>query len=410
MELQLFGINHKTSNVAEREKFIINESNQILLDSHLKNIFHNELESFFGISTCNRTEIYLVGKSGISEQVFYEILKKLNINDISRDSFYFLSNHDALVHMCKVASGIDSQVLGEQEILGQFKTAVKNAKEYKIIGKKLSYFADKVIEIAKKARTETKIGLNSLSVSGLALKLIKNIFEAPENQKVIVIGAGSLSKSVISNLYEKGIHNIKLVNRTIKKINLNKNFEILSSSLDTLHDQLELADIVISSSITDLPIIGKGAIENALKVRKNKPILLIDLGVPRNIEDEIRDIEQAYLFSIDDIEKITQDNFGQRSIEAEKAMNIIALESKSKLEDFSSKSSKDLANLQLEKFLNSLSSDEIEQFKSNDNYSNLVESIKSMNINDEGFNNFQDIKNLDDHIIKSMIKRFFSNA
>tara|TARA_B100000700_G_scaffold88694_2_gene100083 strand:+ start:369 stop:1601 length:1233 start_codon:yes stop_codon:yes gene_type:complete len=410
MELQLFGINHKTSNVAEREKFIINESNQILLDSHLKNIFQDDIESFFGISTCNRTEIYLVGKSGISEKVFYEILKKLNINDISSDSFYFLSNHDALVHMCKVASGIDSQVLGEQEILGQFKTAVKNAKEYNIIGKRLSYFADKVIEIAKKARTETNIGLNSLSVSGLALKLIKNIFEAPENQNVLVIGAGSLSKSVISNLYDKGIHNIKLVNRTIKKINLNKNFEILSSSLDSLHDQLELADIVISSSITDLPIIGKGAIENALKVRKNKPILLIDLGVPRNIEDEIRDIEQAYLFSIDDIEKITQDNFGQRSIEAEKAMNIIVLESKSKLEDFSSKSSKDDANLQLEKFLNSLSSDEIEQFKSNGNYSNLVESIKSMNITDEGFNNFQDIKNLDDHIIKSMIKRFFSNA
>ena len=410
MELQLFGINHKTSNVAEREKFIINESNQILLDSHLKNIFQDHIESFFGISTCNRTEIYLVGKSGISEKVFYEILKKLNINDISSDSFYFLSNHDALVHMCKVASGIDSQVLGEQEILGQFKTAVKNAKEYNIIGKRLSYFADKVIEIAKKARTETNIGLNSLSVSGLALKLIKNIFEAPENQNVLVIGAGSLSKSVISNLYDKGIHNIKLVNRTIKKINLNKNFEILSSSLDSLHDQLELADIVISSSITDLPIIGKGAIENALKVRKNKPILLIDLGVPRNIEDEIRDIEQAYLFSIDDIEKITQDNFGQRSIEAEKAMNIIGLESKSKLEDFSSKSSKDDANLQLEKFLNSLSSDEIEQFKSNGNYSNLVESIKSMNITDEGFNNFQDIKNLDDHIIKSMIKRFFSNA
>ncbi len=410
MELQLFGINHKTSNVAEREKFIINESNQILLDSHLKNIFPNELESFFGISTCNRTEIYLVGKSGISEKVFHEIFKKLSINDISRDSFYFLSNHDALVHMCKVASGIDSQVLGEQEILGQFKTALKNAKEYNIIGKKLSYFADKVIEIAKKARTETNIGLNSLSVSGLALELIKNIFEAPENQKVLVIGAGSLSKSVISNLYDKGIHNIKLVNRSIKKINLNKNFEILSSSLDTLHDQLKLADIVISSSITDLPIIGKGAIENALKVRKNKPILLIDLGVPRNIEDEIRDIEQAYLFSIDDIEKITQENFGQRSIEAEKAMNIIALESKSKLEDFFSKSSKDLASLQLEKFLNSLSSDEIEQFRSNGNYSNLVDSIKSMNINDEGFNNFQDIKNLDDHIIKSMIKRFFSNA
>jgi glutamyl-tRNA reductase len=312
--------------------------------------------------------------------------------------------------MCKVASGIDSQVLGEQEIFGQFKTALRNAKEYKIIGNKLSYFADKVIEIAKKARTDTEIGLNSLSVSGLAMKLIKNIFEAPENQNILVIGAGSLSKSVIENLYDKGIRNIKLVNRTVKKINLDKNFEILSSSLDSLHDQLELADIVISSSITEVPLIGKGAIENALKVRKNKPILLIDLGVPRNIEDEIRRIEQAYLYSIDDIEKITQENFGQRSIEAEKAMNIIALESKSKLEAFSEKSSKDLASIQLDQFLNSLSSHEIEQFKTNGSYSNLVDSIKSMNIANKNLNDFQDLKNLDDHVIKSMIKRFFSNA
>ena len=273
MELQLFGINHKTSNVAEREKFIINESNQILLDSHLKRQFGNDFESFFGISTCNRTEIYLVGRPGISKHIFKEVLKLLNVKDISSDSFYFLSNHDALAHMCKVASGIDSQVLGEQEIFGQFKTALRNAKEYKIIGNKLSYFADKVIEIAKKARTDTEIGLNSLSVSGLAMKLIKNIFEAPENQNILVIGAGSLSKSVIENLYDKGIRNIKLVNRTVKKINLGKNFEILSSSLDSLHDQLELADIVISSSITEVPLIGKGAIENALKFRKNKPIL-----------------------------------------------------------------------------------------------------------------------------------------
>ena len=242
------------------------------------------------------------------------------------------------------------------------------------------------------------------------MKLIKNIFEAPENQNILVIGAGSLSKSVIENLYDKGIRNIKLVNRTVKKINLGKNFEILSSSLDSLHDQLELADIVISSSITEVPLIGKGAIENALKFRKNKPILLIDLGVPRNIEDEIRGIEQAYLYSIDDIEKITQENFGQRSIEAEKAMNIIALESKSKLEAFSEKSSKDLASLQLDQFLSSLSSHEIEQFKTNGNYSNLVDSIKSMNIANKDLNDFQDLKNLDDHVIKSMIKRFFSNA
>ena len=308
MELQLFGINYKTSNVAEREQFIINESNQIILDNHLKSLFKRDLESFYGISTCNRTEIYMVGKPGISKEVFREVANTLKLDNISEDSFYFLENHDALVHMIKVASGIDSQVLGEQEIFGQFKAALKRARSHKIIGNKLSFLSDKVIEISKQARTETEIGLNSLSISGLALRLIRNIFEEPKNQNVLILGAGSLAQNVMENMYKKGICNIKAVNRTPKKIKLNNNFEIFSSSLDSLHDELETADIVVASSITEIPLIGKGAIENALKKRKYRPILLIDLGVPRNIEDEIKNIEQAYLFSIDDIEKITQDN------------------------------------------------------------------------------------------------------
>ena len=407
MELQLFGINYKTSNVAEREKFIINESNQIILDNHLKSLFKRDLESFYGISTCNRTEIYMVGKPGISKEVFREVANTLKLDDISEDSFYFLENHDALVHMIKVASGIDSQVLGEQEIFGQFKAALKRARSHKIIGNKLSFLSDKVIEISKQARTETEIGLNSLSISGLALRLIRNIFEEPKNQNVLILGAGSLAQNVMENMYKKGICNIKAVNRTPKKIKLNNNFEILSSSLDSLHDELETADIVVASSITEIPLIGKGAIENALKKRKYRPILLIDLGVPRNIEDEIKNIEQAYLFSIDDIEKITQDNYGKRSIEAEKAMNIIALEAKLALNSLSLKTSKDRMNLQLEEFLRSLSDKEIEQFRLLKNYSSLVQSIKTMDLRDDKFNNFADIKNLDDHIIESMIKRFF---
>ena len=407
MELQLFGINHKTSNVAEREQFIINESNQIILDNHLKSLFKRDLESFYGISTCNRTEIYMVGRPGISKEVFREVANTLKLDNISEDSFYFLENHDALVHMIKVASGIDSQVLGEQEIFGQFKAALKRARSHKIIGNKLSFLSDKVIEISKQARTETEIGLNSLSISGLALRLIRNIFEEPKNQNVLILGAGSLAQNVMENMYKKGICNIKAVNRTPKKIKLNNNFEILSSSLDSLHDELETADIVVASSITEIPLIGKGAIENALKKRKYRPILLIDLGVPRNIEDEIKNIEQAYLFSIDDIEKITQDNYGKRSIEAEKAMNIIALEAKLALNSLSLKTSKDRMNLQLEEFLRSLSDKEIEQFRLLKNYSSLVQSIKTMDLRDDKFNNFADIKNLDDHIIESMIKRFF---
>ena len=410
MELQLFGINHKTSNVSEREKFIINESNQILLDNHLKKIFKNKLDSFFGISTCNRSEFYFYGKSEILSEVFNEVMIALNIKDIRKDNFYFLNGHDALVHMSKVASGIDSQVLGEQEILGQFKNAIRSAKELKILNGKLLNFSDKVIEISKKARTQTNIGLNPLSVSGLALKLVQNIFEDPKDQNVLIVGAGSLAHSVMNNFFKKGICRIKSVNRSVKKIKLDNDYEILSSSLDSLHDELEITDIVIASSTTELPLIGKGAIENALKARKNKPILLIDLGVPRNIEEEIKSIEQAYLFSIDDIEKITQENYGQRTIEAEKAMNIIALESQTALDSSHLKNSKDRINNELNEFLSNLSSDELIQFKSSKDFSELVNAIKTSDINNAGSNNFEDLKNLDNHIIESMIKRYIENA
>ena len=410
MELQLFGINHKTSDVSEREKFIINESNQILLDNHLKNAFNNKLESFFGISTCNRTEFYFVGDQNLSPKVFEEVMTVLTNEEMDKESFYFLNGHDAIVHMCKVASGIDSQVLGEQEILGQFKKALKKAKEINIVNGKLLKLSNKVLEISKKARTKTNIGLNSLSVSGLAYKLVKNIFEEPKHQNILIVGAGSLAHSVMDNLYKNGIKRIKSVNRSVKTIKLDDDYEIISSSLDSLHDELKLADIVIASSATDLPLIGKGAVENALKIRRNKPILLIDLGVPRNIEDEIRNIEQAYLFSIDDIEKITQDNYGQRSIEAEKAMNIIVIEAQAALDEFSLKDTKDKINLQLAEFLKSLSADEIKQFKDSKDFSELISSIKTLNIESIELNNFEEIKKLDDHIIKSMIKRFIENA
>ena len=410
MELQLFGINHKTSKVSERERFIINDTNQILLASHLKKIFNDDIESFFGISTCNRTELYFVGKKHISKSVLIETLRVLKIKNISDESFYILNGHDALVHMSKVASGIDSQVLGEQEIFGQFKSAFKKARDIGILGRDLIFLCEKVIEISKKARTQTKIGLNPLSVSGLALKLVKNIFENPQDQNVLVVGAGSLAQNVIKRLYEKGIDKIKSVNRSIKKIKLNDSYEIFSSSLESLHDELEHTDIVIASSITELPIIGKGAIENALRIRKNKPMLLIDLGVPRNIEEEIKNIEQAYLFSIDDIEKITQENFGQRSIEAEKAVNIIALEAQAALDGYFQKISKDNINIQLESFLNSLSDNEIVQFKQSNDYSELVKAIKTMDVDNVNLNNFQEIKNFDDHIIESMIKNYFNNA
>ena len=410
MELQLFGINHKTSEVSEREKFIINELNQEYLNKNLKKKFGYKLDAFFGLSTCNRTEMYLTGETGIAKQILHESKLLLETEGIPDSSFYFLSNQDAIVHMAKVASGIDSQILGEQEILGQFKSAMQVAIDSNILKGKLLAYSQKVLKIVKRARTNTQIGLNPLSVSGLSLKLVKNIFEKPEEQNVLVLGAGSLAQAVIENLHNKGINKIKAVNRSIKTMDIADNFKITSSKLDKLHSHLENADIVIASATTDIPLIGKGAVENALRVRRNKPMLLIDLSVPRNIEEEIKNIEQVYLFSIDDIEKITQDNLGQREIEAEKALNLIVIESQKAILDLNEKNLKDKTKLQLEIFLNNLSKDELERFKTAEDLKQMIMNIAVIKLEENPNLILPDIKEIKPHIIESMFKRYIDNA
>ena len=180
--------------------------------------------------------------------------------------------------------------------------------------------------------------------------------------------------------------------------------------MERLHDELETADVVIASATTDIPLIGKGAVENALKVRKNKPMLLIDLSVPRNIEEEIKNIEQAYLFSIDDIEKITQDNFGQRVIEAEKALNMIVIDSQLAITEMSNKSLKDGVKDKLEKFLNSLSNEEIERFKSAEDLKQMMTNLAIIKSEDNSLVVIPEIENIDAHIIESMFKRYIENA
>ena len=410
MQLQLFGINHRTSKVSERERFIMNELNQSSLNIALKEKFGNKLDSFFGLSTCNRTEVYLLADPVIAEEIMRETKLILGINDIPDTSFYFLYDQDALVHMSKVASGIDSQVLGEQEIFGQFKRAISIAKEINIISSKLLSYSDKVLEIVKKTRTKTDIGLNPLSVSGLSLKLIKNIFENPKDQNVLILGAGNLAQAVIDNLHKSGITNVKAINRSVKKITISESLQITPLALNKLHDELEHSDIVIASAATEIPLIGKGAIENALKARKNKPMLLIDLSVPRNIEEEIKEIEQIYLFTIDDIEKITQDNFGQRQIEAEKALNMIVIDSQTALLEIKEKSSKDKIKNQLESFLSQLSEEEINRFKSAEDLKQMIANLAVIKLEDKTLKRVLDIENLEPHVIESMFKRYIENA
>lgn len=408
MELQLFGINHKTSNVSDRERFIINESNQFLLNTLIKDKYKNIIFSFFGLSTCNRSEIYILGKKGVIKSFFEEASKLFYLNEINISQFYFLQDEDAFIHMCKVAAGIDSQVLGEQEIFGQYKNAIALSKSIGVMDSNLQRYANKAIEVVRKVRTNTNIGVNPLSISGLSLKLIKNIFENPIDQKILVIGAGSLAQDVIKNLYNKGVRDIRAVNRSVKEIIISDSFGIVSSPLSTLHSELEQADVVIASAITELPIIGKGAVEKSLFKRGNKPLLLIDLAVPRNIEEEVKDIETIYLYTIDDIEKITQDNLGQRRIEAEKALNMIVRESQNALLELRNIHFKSSLNRDIYNLLNSLDDDELSRFKKEINHKDFIMNLLSNNsFYDDSFETLKEINKVDKHIVSSMVKGYF---
>tara|TARA_B100000989_G_scaffold99243_1_gene72403 strand:+ start:135 stop:1349 length:1215 start_codon:yes stop_codon:yes gene_type:complete len=323
MELQLFGINHKTSKLSERELFIINDSNQDDFINFFKEEFGNFVESFFALSTCNRTEIYYFGEHGFSISIALKILEFLGCDDSIRRGLYFFDGEAAIEHMCCVASGLDSQVLGEQEILGQFKKSVQNYTKLGFLNNRLLKVTDEIISIAKAARTETKIGYNPLSVSGLSLKIVQEIFEDPTQQKLTIVGAGQMAMNVIENFYENGIKNIHAVNRSKKFLQINDSFSLVTSNLSKLGSLIQTTDILVTSVNSPLPIIGKGLIEDAMRLRANKPMLLIDLGVPRNVEDQVRDLEYAYLFTIEDIELVTQENLDERSAEAIKARKLI---------------------------------------------------------------------------------------
>ena len=323
MELQLFGINHKTTKLSERELCSINDSNQEDFKNFFQRAFGDCVESFFALSTCNRTEVYIFGMEFNIIQIAQKTLEFFGPSDLLNNDLYFLKGNEAIEHMCCVASGLDSQVLGEQEILGQFKKSIQTYIQLGALKGSFQRLTDDIISISKAARTETQIGFNPLSVSGLSLKIVQEIFEDPAQQKLTIVGAGQMAISVIENFYENGISKINAVNRSKTTLIINNSLSIETTHLSQLGALIQSTDILVTSINSPLPIIGKGLIEQAMRERKNKPMLLIDLGVPRNIEDQVRDLEYAYLFTIEDIELVTQENLEERSFEAIKAKNLI---------------------------------------------------------------------------------------
>ena len=403
MELKLFGINHKTTKLSERELFIINDSNQDDFINFFQENFGEYIESFFALSTCNRTEVYFYSSLSSIDSIAQKTLEFFGASDSLRKDLYFFTDTKAIEHMCFVASGLDSQVLGEQEILGQFKKSIQTYTKMKCLSGQLHRLTDDIISIAKAARTETQIGFNPLSVSGLSLKIVQEIFEDPSKQNLTIVGAGQMAISVIENFNNNGITNIKAINRSKKILTINNHLSIETTPLSKLGVMIQSTDILVTSINSPLPIIGKGLIEQVMKERGNKPMLLIDLGVPRNIEDQVRDLEYAYLFTIEDIELVTQENLDERSQEALKAKDIIADKIKSLSQDKADKQQRKDAYFILKEILNNMSEDNfLDLIQSKDPFTSLEQMDVAPN------DQLQYISTLTPHAILSMIKEIRS--
>lgn len=319
MAIFALGINHKTAPVALREKlaFAPEQVPEALqqLSATLR------LADAVILSTCNRTELYFSGDAEQSVQVLHWLARfhQLNLAELQQH-LYLYRDQDAVQHLMRVAAGLDSLVLGEPQILGQVKQAYNQSRQAGTINPQFERLFQKTFSVAKEVRTETDIGANAVSVAFAAVTLAKQIFGKLEKVRVLLIGAGETIELVAKHLTEQGARHLSVANRTYERAeSLAKQFDAQVLTLSQVPARLADADIVISSTASTLPIVGKGMVEQALKQRKHKPMFLVDLAVPRDIEQQVAELEDAYLYTVDDLQSIVAQNLNNRQQAAEQA-------------------------------------------------------------------------------------------
>ncbi|CNC05552.1 glutamyl-tRNA reductase [Yersinia pseudotuberculosis] len=329
MTLLALGINHKTAPVSLRERVTFSpESMAQALNSLLQQPL---VQGGVVLSTCNRTELYLSveQQENLHEQLIAWLCNyhKLSPDDV-RQSLYWHHGNDAVRHLMRVASGLDSQVLGEPQILGQVKKAFAESQRGQSLSSELERLFQKSFSVAKRVRTETEIGASAVSVAFAACSLARQIFESLSELHVLLVGAGETIELVARHLREHQVKHMIIANRTRERAqSLASEVGAEVITLPEIDARLADADIIISSTASPLPIIGKGMVERALKTRRNQPMLFIDIAVPRDIEPEVGKLSNAYLYSVDDLQAIIQHNMAQRQAAAVQAESIVQQES-----------------------------------------------------------------------------------
>ena len=326
MNLLIVGINHTSAPVELREKVAFTHEQ---LPNALNDISRvADFSEVAVLSTCNRTEIIAITEDANEKKVvdWLAAYHEMQVPALE-PSIYTKGNQEAVYHAARVACGLDSMIIGEPQIFGQVKDAYEQADLIGTLGSELHHLSQNTFRIAKRVRSETAIGQSSVSIASTAVTLAEMLFSDLSNRNVLLVGAGETSKLVGRHLKSAGFRKLTIANRTLS--NARKLAEELGGSaieLQTIPSILPDADVVISSTASQLAVMGKGMVERTLKSRRHRPVMMIDLAVPRDIEPEVGELRDIYLYSVDDLQEIINGNLNNRHHAAAEADLIIKRE------------------------------------------------------------------------------------
>lgn len=323
MTLLALGINHRTASVDVREQVAFTPAQLQNALEQLRGL--PQISEAAVLSTCNRTELYCVTDAA-GERAVLEWLSRfhnLSIDELTRCAYHYLDN-DAARHLMRVAVGLDSMVLGEPQILGQLKDAYQQARQMQGLGGELERLFQHTFAVAKQVRTETGIGKNPVSIAYAAVSMASRIFDDFSRARALLIGAGETIELVARHLHEAGVRELTVANRTRERAELvSAKLGGKAITLPEIPAALEEADIVISSTASPLPILGKGMVESALKKRRHRPVFMVDIAVPRDIESEVGELADVFLYTVDDLEEVIEENMRYRQVAADQAESLI---------------------------------------------------------------------------------------
>ncbi|MFP5382058.1 MAG: glutamyl-tRNA reductase [Gammaproteobacteria bacterium] len=321
MQLLTLGVNHHTAPLAIRERVAFGPD-KLVEALHDLTGSHRASEVAI-LSTCNRTELYVNTPSPEAVSEWLADFHKIEQRELA-PYLYALPREKAAQHAFRVAAGLDSMVLGETQILGQMKQAVATAEEAGTLGLLLHKLFQRTFSVAKEVRTSTEIGANSVSMAAAAVRLAERIFPGIDRQACLFIGAGEMIELCVAHFAARHPRRMTVANRTVERARpLAERFNAGTLPLTALPDELPEYDIIITSTASPLPILGKGMLERAIKQRRHRPIFIVDLAVPRDVEAEVADMDDVFLYSVDDLGQVVREGMDNRVAQVEQAEAII---------------------------------------------------------------------------------------